>query len=61
MNKLNFGNIEVSKGKFYENKKGIKLKDVDCSKIVISNKTKEIIKLQSITLDTWMKVLVHCV
>ena len=38
MNKLVFGDIEVSEGKFYENKKGIKLNDVDCSKIVISSK-----------------------
>ena len=40
MNKLNFGDIEMSKGKFYENKKGIKLSDVDVGKIVISNKIK---------------------
>ena len=36
MNKLVFGDIEVSKKEFYENKKGIKLKDV----IVVSNKIK---------------------
>ena len=38
MNKLSFGDIEVSKAKFYENKKGIKLNDVDIGKIVVSNK-----------------------
>ena len=40
MNKLSFGDIEVSKAKFYENKKGIKLNDVDIGKIVVSNKVK---------------------
>ena len=40
MNKLVFGDIEVSKAEFYESKKGTKLKDVDCSKIVIGNKIK---------------------
>ena len=30
----------MSKGKFYENKKGIKVNDIDCIKIVISNKIK---------------------
>ena len=34
MNKLNFGDIEVSKKQFYESKKGVKLSDVDVSKIV---------------------------
>ena len=40
MNKLNFGDIEVSKVKFYQYKKGIKLNDVDVGKIVVSNKVK---------------------
>ena len=47
MNKLVFGDIEfgskfheVTKKEFYENKKGIKLKDVIVDKIVISNKVK---------------------
>ena len=40
MNKLNFGDIEVSKRKFYENKKAIKLSSVDVNKIVVSNKIK---------------------
>ena len=40
MNKLIFGDIEVSKKKFYESKKGVKLKDVDYNKIVISDKIK---------------------
>ena len=40
MNKLNFGDIEVSKRKFYESKKAIKLSLVDVNKIVVSNKIK---------------------
>ena len=40
MNKLVFGDIEVSKKQFYEGKKGIKLGSVDVSKIVVSNKVK---------------------
>ena len=40
MNKLVFDDIEVSKSEIYENKKGIKLKDVIVDKIVISNKIK---------------------
>ena len=40
MNKLVFGDIEVRKKIFYENKKGIKLKDVIVDKIVVSNKVK---------------------
>ena len=40
MNKLIFGDIEVSKAEFYESKKDIKLKDVNVDKIVISNKIK---------------------
>ena len=40
MNKLIFGDIEVRKKIFYENKKGIKLKDVIVDKIVVSNKVK---------------------
>ena len=47
MNKLVFGNIEVSKKEFDGGKKGIKLSNVDVGKIVVSNKVKgnnEIIK-----------------
>ena len=40
MNKLVFGDIEVTKKQIYEAKKGIKLKDVDAGKIVVSNKIK---------------------
>ena len=40
MNKLVFGDIEVIKKEFYENKKGIKLKDVIVENIVVSNKIK---------------------
>ena len=40
MNKLIFDDVEVSKKEFYESKKGMKLKDVDVDKIVVSNKIK---------------------
>ena len=40
MNKLVFGDIEVSKKQFYESRKGIKLKDVYVGKIVVSNTNK---------------------
>ena len=40
MNKLIFGDIEVSKKEFYEGKKAIKLNFVDVDKIVASNKIK---------------------
>ena len=40
MKKLIFGDIEVSKKEFYENKEGIKLKDVIVDNIIISNKIK---------------------
>ena len=36
MNKLVFGDIEVTKKEFYENKKGMKLKDVIIENIVVS-------------------------
>ena len=40
MNKLNFGDIEVSKKQFYEGKKAVKLGELDLNKIVVSNKIK---------------------
>ena len=40
MNKLVFDDVVLSKKEFYENKKGIKLKDVHVDKIVVSNKVK---------------------
>ena len=40
MNKLNLGDIEASKRKFYESKKSIKLSSVDVNKVVVSNKIK---------------------
>ena len=40
MNKLVFDDIEVTKKEFYENKKGIKLKDVIAENIIVSNKIK---------------------
>ena len=40
MNKLVFGNIEVSKKQFYEGKKAVNLSDVNLDKIVVSNKIK---------------------
>ena len=41
MNKLVYGDIEVSKIEFYESKEGIKLKDVIVDNIVVINKIKE--------------------
>ena len=40
MNKLNFGDIEVSKKQIYEGKKAVNLSKVDVNKIVVSNKIK---------------------
>ena len=36
MNKLNFGNIEVTKKEFYDRKKAVILNMVDVNKIVVS-------------------------
>ena len=47
MNKLVFGDIEVTKKEFYESKEGIKLKDVIVDNILVSEKVKgnnEIVK-----------------
>ena len=40
MNKLIFGDIEVSKKEFYEGEKSVNLSEVDVNKIVVSNKVK---------------------
>ena len=40
MNKLNFGDNEVSKKEFYESKKAINLNVVDINMIIVSNKVK---------------------
>ena len=40
MNKLNFGDIEVSKKQFYESKIALKLDEADVNKIAVSNKIK---------------------
>ena len=40
MNKLVFGDIEVSKKQFYESKKAVNLNNVNVDKIVVSNKIK---------------------
>ena len=40
MDKLVFGNIEVSKKIFYESKQGLKLNDIIIKNIVVSNKIK---------------------
>ena len=48
MNKLTFYDIVLTKKEFYENKKGINLKDINVDNIVVGNKTKvndEIIKV----------------
>ena len=47
MNKLVFGDIEVTKKEFYESKKWIKLKDAIVDNIIVSEKVKgnnEIVK-----------------
>ena len=36
MNKLVFDDIEVTKKEFYENKKGLKLKDIIVNNIIVS-------------------------
>ena len=41
MNKLNFGDIEVTKKELYEGKKAVNLSKVGVDKIVVSNKIKE--------------------
>ena len=38
MNKLILGDIVLSKNEFYENRKAIKLKDINVDKIAVSNK-----------------------
>ena len=40
MNKLLFGDIEVSKKEFYKSKKAVNLKEVEVDKIVVSNEIK---------------------
>ena len=37
---MNFGDIVVSKGEFYDNKIAVKLKEVNVDKFVVSNKVK---------------------
>ena len=44
MNKLKFGDTEVSKKEFYESKKAVNLSEVDVNKVVVSNKIKGIMK-----------------
>ena len=40
MNKLVFGDAEVSKKEFYGGKKAVKLNEIDVNKIVVSNRIK---------------------
>ena len=40
MNKLVFGDLEVTKKEFYENKKGLKFKDIIVNNIIVSQKVK---------------------
>ena len=40
MNNLVFGDLEVTKKEFYENKKGLKLKDIIVNNITVSEKVK---------------------
>ena len=59
MNKLIFGDIEMSKKGFYEGKKAVNLSVIDVNKIVVSNKIKGM-KQVKFLLFIWM-VLVVCV
>ena len=58
MNKLIFGDIEVSKKEFYESKKAVNLSSVDANKIVEVIKLKEIMKQVKFLLVTWMILVV---
>ena len=40
MNKLIFGDVEVSKTEFYEGKKAVNLSVIDVNQIVVSNRIK---------------------
>ena len=40
MNKLDFGDIEVSKKEFYNRKKAVNFSEVDVGKIVVTNEIK---------------------
>ena len=40
MNNIVFGDIEVTKKEFYENKKGLKLKDIIVNNIIVGEKVK---------------------
>ena len=57
MNRLNFGDIEVSKVEFYDSKVGIKLKDVNVNEIVVSSKMKINDDINKVLLVILMKVL----
>ena len=58
MNKLIFGDIEVSKKEFYEGKKAVNLGEVSVDKIVVGNKSKEIMKQVKFLLVIWMILVV---
>ena len=51
MNKLIFGDIEVSKKKFYDSKKTENLSEVSVDKIVASNKIKGNNEISNIFID----------
>ena len=57
MNRLNFGDIEVSKVEFYDSKVGIKLKHVNVNEIVVSSKMKINDDINKVLLVILMKVL----
>ena len=51
MNKLIFGDIEVSRKEFYESKKATNLKEVEVDKIIVSNKIKRNNETSKIFID----------
>ena len=58
MNKLNFGDTEVSKKEFYKGKKAVNLNKVDIDKIVVSNTIKGTNEASKFFLVIWMILVV---
>ena len=58
MNKLTFGDIEVSEKEFYESKKAVNLSEVDINKIFVSNKIKGNNETSNFLMAVWMILVV---
>ena len=58
MNKLIFGDIEVSKKEFYESKKAVSLGEAEVDKIVVSNKIKGNNEISKVFIGLWMILVV---